>query len=151
MDGGDTMKVTTSGIIFRWVKFSNQTGGRFNQYRPTRGYKNPSGYRQFWNGEKNEYVHRVVCSAFHGPPWGRQVNHIDGDKSNNTPSNLEWVTPQENSQHRAKILGRNFKSRVSYERVLADLASGMSGTDVADKYGISRSRVSQIKNRGYVP
>lgn len=47
------------------------------------------------------FVHRIVCRAWHGPPPTpkHQVNHIDGDKTNNHPENLEWVTPTENMRH----------------------------------------------------
>ena len=44
------------------------------------------------------YVHRLVCEAFHGPPPQPEftVDHIDADRFNNDPSNLEWVTRREN-------------------------------------------------------
>lgn len=47
-------------------------------------------------------LHRLVCRAFHGEPPGRdsEVDHGDGDKSNNSAGNLEWVTGEENN-HRA--------------------------------------------------
>lgn len=48
------------------------------------------------------YVHRIVALAKLLPPLSEdatQVNHIDGRKWNNSPKNLEWVTPSENVIH----------------------------------------------------
>lgn len=53
-------------------------------------------------------VHRLVALAFLGPPpdGKTQVNHVDGDPSNNSITNLEYVTPSENVRHSIDVLGR---------------------------------------------
>jgi hypothetical protein len=44
-------------------------------------------------------AHRVVAQEFIGFSDKPEVNHKDGDKSNNHVSNLEWVTSKQNTQH----------------------------------------------------
>lgn len=62
-------------------------------------YKHGGGYRYVGLGRKRrESVHRLVCSAFHGvAPEGKpHVAHYDGDRQNNRPGNLRWVSRSEN-------------------------------------------------------
>lgn len=68
---------------------------------------NGDGYLDVYlRGHGRRSVHRLVCTAFHGPcPPGHQVNHIDGNRVNARADNLEWVTPQRNIQHRDERLG----------------------------------------------
>lgn len=49
---------------------------------------------------KSELVHRLVTEAYLPHQEGRyEVNHKDGDKSNNAVENLEWCNKNENIQH----------------------------------------------------
>ena len=68
----------------------------------TYGSLNPSGYRVVDISGNQFRVHRLVAHEFHGPPQGeaaREVNHVDGNRSNNRLDNLEWATPSQNVRH----------------------------------------------------
>lgn len=46
------------------------------------------------------YIHHIIAKTFLEPCDGKkQVNHKDGNKTNNASINLEWCTPKENVHH----------------------------------------------------
>ena len=52
-------------------------------------------------------LHRLIAGAFvpnHSSK--KEVNHINGDKTDASASNLEWVTRSENELHSYRVLGR---------------------------------------------
>lgn len=52
-----------------------------------------------------EYIHRLIAIHFIPNPENKpQVNHIDGNKLNNSIDNLEWVTVKENSIHARDVI-----------------------------------------------
>lgn len=57
-----------------------------------------------WLKPKNWLVHRLVMLTFTWLKEWLEINHIDWNKSNNSLSNLEWVTSSENKIHKYKIL-----------------------------------------------
>lgn len=59
-----------------------------------------NGYPRIKFHSKRYSVHRLVAMAFIPNPENKpEVNHIDGNKTNNNVGNLEWVTHSENVKH----------------------------------------------------
>lgn len=58
------------------------------------------------NVHKTWRLHRLIAQAFIPNPENKpQVNHKNGDKSDNRVDNLEWVTVSENMRHKFEVLG----------------------------------------------
>jgi hypothetical protein len=65
---------------------------------------------------KSLLVHRLVALAFLPLVDGKhQVNHKDGNRSNNASSNLEWCTAQENTLHAHDVLKKNTRQVLCVE------------------------------------
>lgn len=68
----------------------------------------PTGYMQVLLSKgkdirKKHYVHRLVATAFLSNKDNlSDVNHIDGDKNNNSIGNLEWCSHRDNQIHMIK-------------------------------------------------
>jgi hypothetical protein len=68
--------------------------------------KKGDGYHVVVIGRKPYQVHRLIAKAFLPPSDKPVVNHLNGIKSDNRVSNLEWATHQENLVH-ARQTGLN--------------------------------------------
>lgn len=65
------------------------------------------------DGHKKRFMcHRLVAITFIPNPNNLpQVNHIDGNRSNNCVENLEWCTQSDNERHAVDILGKTMKGK----------------------------------------
>ena len=97
IDGYNGYFVTEEGLVFssksnRFLKFSYDK----------QGYKRV-GLSMGCYKTKTIKIHRLVAQAFIPNPENKgDVNHIDGNKSNNHYSNLEWCSAKENIIHAYK-------------------------------------------------
>ena len=61
--------------------------------------------------DKNYLIHRLVAEAFIPNTENKKtVNHIDGNRYNNSLSNLEWATHSENIKHSHEVLDREYQA-----------------------------------------
>ena len=95
-------------------------------------------------------VHRLVASAFLGAANGRDVNHINGDKHDNSLENLEYLSRGDNHRHAYRTglrepVGRKLTD--DQVRHIAALRGAAPQRAIARQFGVSRSTVSFIHNR----
>ena len=94
-------KVSNEGVVISTPR-NGAKGKVMKQYDMKHGYRE---YQLRKNGKRyHTYVHRLIAQHFTPNPENKPfVNHIDGNKLNNSIENLEWVTNKENIQHAAKM------------------------------------------------
>lgn len=131
------------------------------QVRKTYIAKNGYPSISLWmnNEGRTHCVHWLVAEAFLGPkPEGHQVNHKDGDKTNNKPTNLEYVTAKGNSDHawdmgltdnRGERHGMSKLTDAHARRIAERLIAEPEATyaDIARDEGISTAVVGDIAAR----
>lgn len=126
------------------ISTKNNTVRELKSYKDTNGYLNIRLINS--NGKRtHSLVHRLVAIAFiHNPEDKPEVNHIDGNKTNNEASNLEWVSRSENLIHSYNELGhtpvRNFKGCKLYR--MGSLIGTFGSVKEACKYASVNYNIS---------
>ena len=135
----------------------------------SRGYKRKGVIRKLQNGNRGyktvglnrdgvmayHQVHRLVAIAFiPNPDNFPQVNHTEGNKSDNRACKLEWCTAAENTEHAVKMGlrdtcrgERHSKSKLSELDVL-DIrwlrGFGVTISALAREYQVSTTSIRQV-------
>lgn len=119
--------------------------------------KQSTGYRTVAQatpeGVKTFYIHRLVATAFIEIPEhvktatdSPEVNHKDGNKDNNTKSNLEWVTPKRNIRHSIDTGLTNHRSVEARNTKTGKILKFSTATDLAQHFKISFKRLQRHLN-----
>ncbi|PHE75181.1 endodeoxyribonuclease [Bacillus wiedmannii] len=161
-------EITEDGRVFRkerTVKTTKKNGQIYNQKLKRLELKQQvikCGYLSvhlFKNGKvKFIQIHRLVAQTFI-PNLGNkpQVNHINGIKTDNCVSNLEWVTRSENLKH--AFANELLIAKRGTEHTLSKLndndireirkmsANGISKMQISKEFNVSRSLISHIVSR----
>jgi hypothetical protein len=79
------------------------------------------------NKQMSVAVHKLVALAFLGPrPKGMEINHINGDKTDNRLVNIEYTTRSGNQLHAWNIGLQKHTSEMSSARALGAKASAIA-------------------------
>jgi hypothetical protein len=143
---------------FTRYEFSNH--GNFRNIINGYHYKhslNDDGYVRvaLFNDKKNKKVpvriHRIVGMLFLEPVEGKHdINHKDGNKTNNYFENLEWVTTQENIQHSIDtgLRKRCWTQKLTDEdaRIIRDLyeTTKLTTNDLAKQFKVNKITITEV-------
>lgn len=151
--------------IENWVPIANCDGYKISNFGSVLGprgkkiklqrYKSRGGYWFFRMPHKkfSKTIHRLVAMHFLPNPNNLpEVNHKDGNKSNNRASNLEWCTRQYNIRH-AHDTGLKVNKgnrRIFTNEDIAVIKScfneGITNVEIARKFNCHHSTISYIRH-----
>lgn len=138
--------------LYRKIKVGSYEKSVHERFR--KPYKTQEGYYGIGLNKggkvKKIYLHRLVAEAFIENKFDKPtVNHIDGDKSNNSVYNLEWATFSEQTNHAIdnKLLVHKSKLSVNDVIEIKNLLELKEYTDkeISLKYNVARKTISDIK------
>ena len=92
----------------------------------------PNGYKAGHIFKKTQLAHRVAWALATGEWPDSQIDHVNGDRSDNRLVNLRKATPEDNQ--------KNTKQRI-------DNTSGVKGVDFQKSSGLWRARIVHNKRR----
>lgn len=155
--------VSSDGIVYSW-----RTGEKIALKSNPKGeggslYKMISLHKD--GKQVGRYIHRLVAIAFIPNPENKlTVNHIDGNKLNNSVENLEWATLRENAQHAHKTglcdgykITQEDRDERTLELIYSQLPRGkykyyreMVSYEVLSREGVP-VKILDIRNPNYLP
>ena len=155
------MSIDAEGRV--WKHWRRTQSGTLSHYNPPRRADKADklGYCRIGvpmgNGRNTiVYAHRLVWVYHNGPiPRGLEVNHIDGNKSNNRLSNLEVVTRSENQQHAMKVINSwqpnrgedSGTAKFTWEEVCQirkDSEAGATRKELAKRHNVTENCIRSI-------
>lgn len=129
-------------------KFGHQT--RYAPPCERRPQPHSGGYLQLRLNGRNVYIHRLVAEAFVPRIAGfDDVNHINGNKTDNRVENLEWCDRSVNVLHASRVLNKGKHSRAGRRLTaeeVAEIANDAGAVkEIAARYKVSTARIYRIR------
>lgn len=100
---------------------------------------------------RRAWIHQLVAIAFLGPyPPGKEVNHKNGNKTDNRKDNLEYVTHLENQRHaiekyrRGSSNGNAKLTKDDVQKILKLRKEGWTEKKMAEMFNVSASGIHDI-------
>lgn len=146
---------TTEGVIYSHV--NNQGNKREVAYKLT-PVLDRDGYHIVGLHHKTKKVHRLIAETFIPNPYNYPVvNHIDGCKTNNNISNLEWCTYADNTKHAVSLGLCTFNSGEEHHaskltdaetiELIKSILAGASNEELAKRFNLHSRYVSLIRHK----
>ena len=99
---------------------------------------------------KAHNIHRLMAEHFINNPYNKEfVNHISGDKTDNSINNLEWVTRNENMQHAFENGLSNVKPNMPVLQLTKSgtlIAKYVSISEACRQLKMHKSNISNVLN-----